>query len=63
MYHPKGGICMKAFARLFAGLFERDATSSETQKIYREWDRQRARAISPNDLAEIDAIFARHLGA
>jgi hypothetical protein len=62
MYHPKGGICMKAFARLFAGLYEKDA-KSETQKIYREWDRLRSKAISPNDLAEIDAIFARHLGA
>lgn len=53
---------MKAFARLFAGLFEKSATSN-TQKIYREWDRQRAKAISPNDLAEIDAIFSRHLGS
>jgi hypothetical protein len=52
---------MKAFTRLFENLFTKNATS-ETGKIYREWDRQRSRAISPNDLAEIDAIFSRHLG-
>jgi hypothetical protein len=51
---------MKAFSRLFANLFTRPATS-ETGKIYREWDRRRAHAIGPNDLAEIDAIFSRHL--
>jgi hypothetical protein len=53
---------MKAFTRLFANLFTNTATSG-TEKVYREWDRQRARAISPNDLSEIDAIFARHLGS
>ena len=53
---------MKAFARLFGSLFEKSATS-DVQKVYREWDRQRARAISLNDLAEIDAIFSRHLSA
>lgn len=51
---------MKAFSRLFANLFTRPATS-DTGKIYREWDRRRANAIGPNDLAEIDAIFSRHL--
>lgn len=51
---------MKAFTRLFANLFT--SPTKETEKIYREWDRQRAKAISPNDLAEIDAIFSRHLG-
>ena len=29
--------------------------------IRREWDRQRARAISPAEREEIDAIFSRHL--
>ena len=52
---------MKAFTRLFANLFAAPVTS-ETQKIYREWDRQRAKALGPNDLAEIDAIFARAVG-
>ncbi len=27
--------------------------------IYHEWDRQRARAMSPSELSEIDAIFSR----
>lgn len=53
---------MKAFTSLFANLFTGSATS-ETEKIYREWDIQRSKALGPNDLAEIDAIFARHLGA
>lgn len=52
---------MKAFSRLFANLFI--GPTSETEKIYREWDIQRSRAINPNDLAEIDAIFSRHLNA
>jgi hypothetical protein len=51
---------MKAFSRLFANLFTSPATSEMT-KIYREWDRQRTKAIGPSDLAEIDAIFSRHL--
>lgn len=49
---------MKAFTRLFANLFTNPATS-DSDKIYREWDRQRANAYGPNDLAEIDAIFSR----
>lgn len=36
------------------------ATSAQS-KIYREWDRQRSMARTPNELSEIDAIFARHL--
>lgn len=32
-----------------------------TQRLYREWDRQRAMARTPNELSEIDAIFARHI--
>jgi hypothetical protein len=52
---------MKAFTRLFANLFTN--ATSDTEKVYREWDRQRARALSPNDLSEIDAIFSRHLNS
>ena len=52
---------MKAFSRLFANLFNN--TTSDTEKVYREWDRQRARALTPNDLSEIDAIFSRHLNS
>lgn len=53
---------MKALTRLFANLFDNPVTS-ESQKIYREWDRQRAKALGPSDLAEIDAIFSRHLNS
>lgn len=47
---------MQFIKRLFptSGLTDRD-------RIYREWSIQRSRAISPSDLAEIDAIFSRHL--
>jgi hypothetical protein len=34
---------------------------SETQRLYREWDKQRASARTPNELSEIDALFARHI--
>ncbi len=53
---------MAPFASMFANLFDRgDADTAHRRQIIREWNKQRARAISPNDLAEIDAIFARHL--
>lgn len=50
---------MKVFSRLFANIF----TSSKriNENVYREWDKQRARAMSPSELSEIDAIFARHV--
>jgi hypothetical protein len=35
---------------------------SQIRDIYREWDHQRSKAYGPSDLAEIDAIFSRHLG-
>lgn len=59
MHHPKGGIFMKAFTRLFANLFTSPIRTNEG--VYREWDRLRAKAMSPSELSEIDAIFARHL--
>jgi hypothetical protein len=53
---------MAPFASLFANLFDRgDSATAERRAIIREWNKQRARAMSPNDLAEIDAIFSRHL--
>jgi len=58
--NPQGGI-MKTLKRAFENFFT-SRTTSETEKIYREWDRQRLRAVGPTDLAEIDAIFSRHLG-
>lgn len=51
---------MKAFTRLFANLFDKNATS-DVQKIRREWDKQRLRAMSPSELSEIDAIFSRSI--
>lgn len=50
---------MKAFTRLFANLFT--TATSDNEKIHREWDRQRARAMSPSELSEIDAIFSRSI--
>lgn len=35
--------------------------TSEAARIRHEWDRQRARALSPSELSEIDAIFSRSL--
>lgn len=51
---------MKALARLFARIVP-DIVTSETEKMHREWDRQRSKAMSPSELSEIDAIFARHV--
>lgn len=51
---------MKTLKRAFENIFTRPTTSSAD--VYREWDRMRAKALGPNDLAEIDAIFSRHLG-
>jgi hypothetical protein len=53
---------MQAFATFFANMFDRGTPKEHTRRqMIREWDRQRARAISQSDLAEIDAIFSRHL--
>ncbi len=41
--------------------FGSDAVADARSDIYREWDRQRARALSPSDREEIDAIFSRAL--
>lgn len=55
---------MKPFAQILASVFDREPQSRDAAKrrqIHREWDRQRARALTPADQAEIDAIFSRHL--
>ncbi len=55
---------MKPFAKVFGSILGRhpiDGESPARQQIYREWDRQRAQAMSPSERAEIDAIFSRHL--
>lgn len=33
----------------------------EYYSFYREWDKQRSLARTPSELAEIDAIFSRHM--
>ena len=53
---------MKQLGSVFSSVFGRmDSEAAERKAIYREWDRQRRKAISPADLAEIDAIFTRAL--
>jgi len=36
-------------------------TKKQLRKIYREWDKQREKAVGPSDRQEIDAIFAREI--
>lgn len=50
---------MKALGRLFSGLFR--VATSDTAKVYNQWDRMRAEALTPSHKSEIDAIFSRHL--
>ena len=50
---------MKAFTRLFSGIF--NSSTRTNMDTYREWDRLRSRAMSPSEVSEIDAIFSRHL--
>jgi hypothetical protein len=57
-YHPKGGFYMKAITNLFSRMFK--SYNDEMLNIHREWDKQRARSMSPAETAEIDAIFSRH---
>ncbi len=44
--------------KLLSALFSK-THASKTETIYRDWDRLRANAVSPSELAEIDAIFSR----
>lgn len=50
---------MKALGRLISNLF--NTATSDSLKIYHEWDRLRAEALSPSHRSEIDAIFSRQL--
>lgn len=43
----------KIFSRLFT------VATSEKSEFYREWDELRSKALSPSEVAEIDAIFSR----
>jgi len=50
---------MKALTNRIVNIFS--SPKRETENIYRDWSRLRNNAIGPSDLAEIDAIFSRHL--
>ena len=50
---------MTTIKKIFSNLFT--FATSENEKMYREWDARRSRALSPAEVSEIDAIFARHL--
>lgn len=55
---------MKPLATVFAALFgdrPLDPEAARRRQIHREWDRQRAAALTPSERQEIDAIFSRHL--
>ena len=43
------------------GGMRRDEATTQRKQIYRDWDRERRTALTPSDLAEIDAIFSRAL--
>ena len=43
------------------GGMRRDEATTQRKQIYRDWDRERRNALTPSDLAEIDAIFSRAL--
>jgi hypothetical protein len=50
---------MKTIKNLFSRMFQ--SYNNEVTNIHREWDRQRARSMSPAETAEIDAIFSRSI--
>lgn len=55
---------MKQFAKVFAQMFDRGPVDSEAEyrrHLQREWDLQRASALTPQHREEIDAIFSRAL--
>lgn len=55
---------MKPIANVFASLFGSqplDHEAARRRQIHREWDRQRAQAMTPSEREEIDAIFSRNL--
>jgi hypothetical protein len=58
-YRPNNREAHKAMKFLLDAL--RSKPISEQENIRREWDKQRSLAMSPSHLAEIDAIFARHV--
>jgi hypothetical protein len=55
---------VKPFAKVFASMFDHaplDPEADRRRQIHREWDRQRAKALTASERNEIDAIFSRNL--
>lgn len=48
---------MTTIKKIFSDLFT--VAISEKDEFYREWDELRSKALSPSEVAEIDAIFSR----
>jgi hypothetical protein len=46
--------------QLLNRVFGRSPEEMEQRSVLKAWDRELARATSPSQRAEIDAIFARH---
>jgi len=60
--YPQGNIKEQlSMIQKIKQMFLKSSEVSRTQRLYREWDKQRMLARSPNELSEIDAIFARHI--
>lgn len=55
---PQVKLLGQFFNTLFSGT---NKPTSDNDRIHREWDRQRAKAMSPSERDEIDAIFSRAL--
>lgn len=52
---------MKALGTFFSTIFSSEKRTSTNELIHWEWDRARARSMSPSETSEIDAIFSRNL--
>jgi hypothetical protein len=50
---------MKALISNIVNIFS--SPKRDNENIYRQWNKMRNNAMGPSDLAEIDAIFTRHL--
>jgi hypothetical protein len=50
---------MRALLNRIVNVFSKPTRKNEN--IYKQWNRMRNNATGPSDLAEIDAIFTRHL--
>jgi hypothetical protein len=53
---------MKTLKSALENIFTKKVKSHQWN-IYKEWSYQRSKALGPSDLAEIDAIFSRHINS